>query len=162
MVRCCDRSRPASCRSPSGTSCSERAMGSEWIVWQVADSAFPTGGFAHSAGLEAAWHAGEALDVDGVRWFLHEAIRQAGRSGLPLVNATYTSPGRLDAIDAIAEAFITNAVANRASRVQGRAFASSCARIWPAAALMSLAEHARTGFGHYAPVFGAAARALEF
>ena len=31
-------------------------MSDEWLVWQLVDSAFPAGGFAHSAGLEAAAH----------------------------------------------------------------------------------------------------------
>ena len=30
-------------------------MVDSWLVWQIADSGFPTGGFAHSGGLEAAW-----------------------------------------------------------------------------------------------------------
>ena len=34
-----------------------------WMVLQLADSAFPTGGFAHSAGLEAAAQAGEIVRV---------------------------------------------------------------------------------------------------
>ena len=29
-----------------------------WRLWQLVDSSFPTGAFAHSGGLEAASHAG--------------------------------------------------------------------------------------------------------
>lgn len=29
-------------------------MPSDWIAWQLCDSAFPAGAFAHSGGLEAA------------------------------------------------------------------------------------------------------------
>ena len=32
---------------------------SPFVAWQLIDSAFPTGVFAHSWGLEAAWHHGE-------------------------------------------------------------------------------------------------------
>ena len=36
----------------------------EALVWQLVDSAFPTGAFAHSLGLEAAWHHGEVASRD--------------------------------------------------------------------------------------------------
>jgi hypothetical protein len=32
---------------------------SDWLVWQLLDSGLPTGGFAHSCGLEAAMQLGE-------------------------------------------------------------------------------------------------------
>ena len=46
-------------------------MTSDWLFWQLADSAFPTGGFAHSWGLEAAWQSGEVADVAALRRFVH-------------------------------------------------------------------------------------------
>jgi hypothetical protein len=32
----------------------------DWLIWQLMDSAFPTGGFAHSNGFEAAFQAGNS------------------------------------------------------------------------------------------------------
>ena len=34
----------------------------DWITWQLADSAFPAGGYAHSAGVESAMQAGVIHD----------------------------------------------------------------------------------------------------
>lgn len=136
-------------------------MHSEWLTWQLADSAFPSGGFAHSSGLEAAWQNAEVVDGAGLERFVREAVEQAGRSGLPLVTAVHAAPDRLAAIDDIADAFLTNAVANRASRVQGRAFVSTCARIWPLPPLRALELQAKSLRGHYAPLVGAAGRALS-
>ena len=48
------------------------------LVLQLADSAFPTGGFAHSAGLEAAAQLGEIEGPAGLRAFAEEALWQAG------------------------------------------------------------------------------------
>src|SRR4029079_9317871 len=105
---------------------------SEWLTWQIVDSAFPTGAFAHSFGLEAAWQQGEVEDVAALRRFLDASICQAGRSVLPFVTAAHLNPARLESLDALAEAFLVNPVANRASRVQGRALAAAVAGGWPA------------------------------
>jgi urease accessory protein len=136
-------------------------MHPEWLVWQVADSAFPTGGFAHSSGLEAAWQSGEVAGAAELGRFVRDTIEQAGRGGLPFVTSAHRSPERLAELDDLADAFLTNAVANRASRVQGRAFASTCARIWPKQPLQGLDARARTLRGHYAPLVGAIGRALS-
>ena len=136
-------------------------MPSEWLVWQMADSAFPSGGFAHSAGLEAAWQSGEVAAAAGLERFVRETVEQAGRASLPFLTAAHGRPERLAGLDDLADAFLTNAVANRASRVQGRAFASTCARIWPLPPLRDLEAQAKSLRGHYAPLAGAAGRALS-
>ena len=38
-------------------------------------------------------------------------------------------------LDEIADLFLTNPVANRASRAQGRAFSTTCSRVWPSPAV---------------------------
>jgi urease accessory protein len=136
-------------------------MTSEWLIWQIADSAFPTGGFAHSCGLEAAWQSGEVRDGDALWTFIQHALDQAGHAALPLLSAAHTAPSRLGQLDALADAFLSNAVANRASRVQGRAFMTTCARIWPTPPVKALEDTVRDCCGHHAPIVGAGTRALE-
>ena len=127
---------------------------SDWLAWQVVDSAFPVGTFAHSWGLEAAWHAGHVDDDAALQRFLMESIQQTGWGALPLVNAAYRRPERLEELDALNEAFLTNAVANRASRVQGRTLAATSARVWPSPATTALEARVRGGWAHVAPDLG--------
>jgi urease accessory protein len=110
------------------------------LVWQLVDSAFPTGAFAHSLGLESAWQHGEVATREDLRRFTEATILQAATGAIPLVNAAYREPARLAEWDALNDAFLTNAVANRASRVQGRTLVCTAARIWPSAALDGLHE----------------------
>ena len=60
---------------------------------------FPTGGFAHSFGLEAAWQQGE-VNAGSLARFVRDAIVQAGRGGVPFVSAAHDDPRELAAIDA--------------------------------------------------------------
>src|SRR5580765_8517885 len=126
-----------------------------WIVWQLVDSAFPAGGFAHSFGLEAAWQQGE-VDAASLPAFVRDAVAQAGHSGLPFVLEAHRKgeASSLAVIDARCDAFLRNPVANRASRVQGRAWAGTVARSFPSVEVRAV------GFRHFAPVFGATLRAL--
>jgi len=124
-----------------------------WLVWQLVDSGFPAGGFAHSFGLEAAWQQGE-VDGASLPAFVRDAVAQAGHSSLPFVLAAHDDPQSLALIDQRCDAFLRNSVANRASRVQGRAWAGTAARSFPSIQVSAV------GCRHFAPVFGATLRAL--
>ena len=127
---------------------------SDWLVWQVVDSAFPTGVFAHSWGLESAWQQGEIPDVEALRGFLAASLQQTACGALPLLSAAYRRPDRWPELDELADAFLTNPVANRASRIQGRTLLSTARRVWPSDAMTALAAAAGSGCAHVAPLSG--------
>jgi urease accessory protein len=132
----------------------QKLDGDDWLLWQLADSSFPTGGFAHSNGLEAAWQHGEVRHAADLNSFLEAALWQMGRGFLPFATAVHDEPSRLAALDLLFEDFQSNQVAKRASRLQGRALMASAQRVF---APMSLE---RPFHGHLAPIFGAVTNAL--
>jgi urease accessory protein len=135
----------------------------DFLLWQLVDSGFPSGGFAHSGGLEASVQHGHVRDVETLYTFTRHALVQAGSSALPLVTAAHRDPETLPDLDAISDAFLSSPVANRASRAQGRAFLTSTSRSFPGPRLAALADRVRAGRLplHHAPVFGAVLRALD-
>ena len=133
-----------------------------YLVWQLIDSAFPAGTFAHSGGLEASVHHGRVTDAPGVYAFALQSLGQAGRGALPIVTAAHRSPESIADLDRLVEIFVTNPIANRASRTQGRAWLTSVARSFPDAGLDGLEACVRRErlCCHYAPVFGAVVNRL--
>jgi len=131
----------------------------DFLLWQLADSAFPTGAFAHSAGLEAAWHHGELRNAGELESFLEASLLQVGHGYLPFMTAAYRDPAGLIELDQICDTFILNHVANRASRAQGRAYLATVRRIFG----LSNFDMSRHGppFFHLAPVSGFVMCSLE-
>ena len=135
------------------------AVAHDWLVWQLMDSAFPTGGFAHSAGLEAAWQHGEVRGRDDLVSYLDASLQQLGHASLPFVTAAFGEPKKLAELDRLNDAFTINHVANRASRAQGRAMLSAVERIFKCDAGRAESGEALP-YAHFAPVFGACFRLL--
>jgi urease accessory protein len=134
----------------------------DWLIWQLADSALPIGGFAHSCGLEAARYQSE-VDAASLPLWVGDLIAHAGHSTLPFVTAAHIAPGDLEGIDGRCDAFLRGVVANRASRVQGRAWLTTMERAFPRPAVAEVCGRARAHAParHHAPLVGAILRALE-
>jgi urease accessory protein len=134
----------------------------QWRILQIADSGFPTGGFAHSAGLEAAVHLGEARTPERLDAYVRAHLWNVGHAALPFVGAAHDAMDGVWALCDWIDACLTNHVANRASRTQGRAFLATCASVFGVPAIVAMAARARSpsAAAHLAPVFGAALGAL--
>ncbi len=138
-------------------------MPSDWLIWQLADSAFPAGGFAHSAGLEATWKHGLLPDALHLTSFLRTALTQAARFSVPFAMAVCRDPETFDATDHHVESFLTNHVANRASRAQGQGLLAAAARAFDHDLLQTLSAKVRRreAIAHGAPVWGAVGAAMS-
>lgn len=118
---------------------------------QLADSAFPSGSFAHSGGLEALRQLGHLKGEAALVLRLTELVHSQSHGALPFLDAAFMG-GSADA-DAAADAFLSNHVANRASRAQGQAFllaADAMLASPPVSALRS-----RLPYGHLPVAMGA-------
>ena len=94
----------------------------EAVIWQLVDTAFPSGGFAHSAGLEAACRWEQVRSPEALDEFLRHSLVQWGRGLVPFLVAAHERLDRFREVDDQCDVFLNNHVANRASRLQGQAF----------------------------------------
>jgi urease accessory protein len=133
----------------------------DFLLWQLADSGFPAGGFAHSGGLEASLQHGEVITPDELWAFVSDVLVQTGHGALPLLTAAHAGED-LEELDALCDAFLNNPVANRASRAQGQALLSTCGRSFPQIVTAALQQSVgrRAPCGHHAPIGGALLKAL--
>jgi urease accessory protein len=128
-----------------------------WLVWQLVDSAFPSGGFAHSGGLEAAYQAGLVRNSQRLTEFIETQLAAAARGAGPFVLNAHRAAPQMQEVDSACDVFLSNHVANRGSRAQGRALLAAASRVFGNAELTRLGEAVRASRspGHFAPVLGA-------
>jgi urease accessory protein len=150
--------RPSPGIHSASVSTEGKLLSPDFLVWQLMDSAFPTGGFAHSSGLEAAWQHGEVRGRVELLSFAESSLEQLGHAALPFVTAAFDAPENLVEFDQLCDAFTTNHVANRASRAQGQAFLTAIERVFKSEIRNPKSE---IQFAHFAPVFGACLRQLH-
>ncbi len=138
-------------------------MDDDWLVWQLADATVPAGGLAHSGGLEAASQWGELNDSHRLDDFLHDQLTQTAHALIPPMRAAWESPAQAIAMDRFCQAFLSNHVANRASRAQGKAFLISAQAAFGLSTFQQMRDEiqARRMHGHFPVVFGVVAASLQ-
>lgn len=137
-------------------------MSSAWLFLQLADSAFPTGGFAHSGGLESAWQLGEVRGRDDLEAYLADSLNQCGHAMLPFVTAAHGEPARFAEWDRWCNTTLSNHVTNRASRALGQGLLTSAAAGFGRELLTNLKANVRRDRlpAHLAPITGVVCAAL--
>uniref|UniRef100_A0ACD5V741 Uncharacterized protein n=1 Tax=Avena sativa TaxID=4498 RepID=A0ACD5V741_AVESA len=131
-----------------------------WSQWQLLDSILPTGGFAHSYGLEAAMQSRIVNNPEDLRLFLIQALENIGSLLLPFVYCACKSPDAATwvKLDQLLEATLTNEVGRKASTSQGSALLRVAASVFTE--IQSLQDLRKTFLGstrvsfHHAPIFG--------
>lgn len=131
-----------------------------WSQWQLLDSILPTGGFAHSYGLEAAMQSRIVNNQEDLRLFLIQVVDNIGSLLLPFVYCASRSPdvAAWVKLDQLLDATLTNEVGRKASTSQGSALLRVAASVFTE--IQSLQDLRRTFLGstsvsfHHAPIFG--------
>ncbi len=106
----------------------------------LADGRFPSGGHAHSGGLEEAVTAGGVVDVESLRAFVVGRLATAVRVAAGLAALACAGRWSVDVLDAEADARMASPALRAASRRQGRQLLRSAAHAWPVA--VTSAHHA--------------------
>lgn len=114
------------------------------ILLQISDSAFPTGAFAYSNGLEALARAGKLPDMAALESYLDAYLRQAGEFDLAFLAAAHgeQEAAAFEILCLEWDATLWNHPVRKASLRQGRALLDSLSETFPHAGLKALKNSA--------------------
>ncbi|KAG8381404.1 hypothetical protein BUALT_Bualt06G0118600 [Buddleja alternifolia] len=140
----------------------------QWSQWQLLDSILPTGGFAHSLGLEAAVQSHIVVSPDDLHTYIIQVLDNTGSLLLPFVYSTTISPDPQTwrKLDKLLNATLTNEISRKASIAQGSALIRVAAAVFdeiPSIKMMrieALSDRDRAVSFHHAPAFRARVRAI--
>lgn len=131
-----------SCPWPSATPSSDVRSGPSWssahlmtteALLLLADGRWPTGGYAHSGGLEPAIASGSVRDVDTLEAYVSGRLETVGATEAWLAARAAEAnrdPDRLRRLDAEADARTPSHALREASRRMGRGLLRSAAAVW--------------------------------
>ncbi|KDO29983.1 hypothetical protein SPRG_05172 [Saprolegnia parasitica CBS 223.65] len=133
----------------------------EWHTWQLVDSLYPTGGFAHSLGLESAVQEKIVTNTTNLRQFVVSALYQTGNLLLPFLCEAHADPSveNFARLDALVHAMTTNHVARRASIAQGTALLRVATQTYSHLPVLRAIKQTRP-VGHHVVVLGTLCGAL--
>ncbi|PHT87137.1 Urease accessory protein F [Capsicum annuum] len=140
----------------------------QWSKWQLLDSVLPTGGFAHSFGLEAAIQARVVSGPEDLRTFVIHILENTGSLLLPFVYTLNTSPNveTWYKLDKILDATLTNEIGRKASISQGSALLRVAAAVFQEVPYFKTMRDMSLASGavrfHHAPIFGIVCGLLGF
>ncbi|CAK9161010.1 unnamed protein product [Ilex paraguariensis] len=132
----------------------------QWSQWQLIDSILPTGGFAHSFGLEAAIQARLVSGPEGLRTYVIQVLENTGSLLLPFVYSASISPDMQTwhKLDKMLDATLTNEVGRKASIAQGSALMRVAAAVFQEVPNLKTLRDTSLSTGavcfHHAPIFG--------
>ena len=125
-----------------------------WGSLLLADSRLPTGGHAHSGGVEPAVERGLLRDEADLALFLAGRLRGSGPviAAVAAAGCLLTADSEWARWDAAVSARIPSAAMRETSRAQGAALLRTASRVWPSSTLEALRQ---TGRPHHPLILGA-------